>query len=152
MTSKTMNKTINRLSKYIGKEIIRTNPTYKGDGSYTDSTILLLGFTPDGKIRYRNTTLSWLFGDKEDTLPISFTDMNWTTYKKALRSGGTKLSKWRGKKIRRINPTTIGDRSFIKEPVTLLSASKSHMVVKYDDGSESVLDWSYTKFEDWIIA
>lgn len=49
MTSKTMKKTINRLSKYIGKEIIRTNPTYKGDESYTDSAILLLGFTPDGQ-------------------------------------------------------------------------------------------------------
>ena len=42
--------------------------------------------------------------------------------------------------------------SFIKEPVTLLSASKSHMVVKYEDGSESILDRSFTKFEDWIIA
>lgn len=151
MKRKTMKQTINRLSNCIGKEIIRINPTCNGDESYMDKPILLLGFTTDGSIRYRHTTYSWLFGNKERTLHISFTDMNWITYKKALRSGGTKLSKWKGKKIRRIEPTIMGDMSFIKEPVTLLSASKSHMVVKYEDGSESILDRSFTKFEDWII-
>lgn len=151
MENKTMKKTINRLSKCIGKEIIRTNPTYDGDGSYIEKPILLLGFTTDGRIRYRHTTFSWLFGDEEKTLPISFTDMNWITYRKALRSGGTKLSKWKGKKIRRIKPTAMGDKSFMDEPVTLLCASKSHMVVK-DYRSEFVLDQRYTRFEDWIIA
>ena len=149
---KTMKKTIKRLNKYIGKEIIRTKPTCEGDSSYTSHAILLLGFTAEGKIRYRESTLSWLSGNKEKILPTSFTDMNWITYKKALRSGGTNLSKWKGKKIRRINPTAMGSKSYINEPVTLLSASKSHMVVKRDDGFESVLDQSYTKFEDWIIA
>lgn len=61
MKRETMKKTINQLKKYIGKEIIRTKPTCKGDRSYTSDAILLLGFTPEGRIIYKKITLNWLF-------------------------------------------------------------------------------------------
>lgn len=151
MQSKTMKKTINRLSNYIGKEIIRTQPTYKNDGSYTKEPILLLGFTTDGRIRYKHTKEIWLYGDGEKVLPASFTDMNWITYKKALRSGGNNLNKWKGKKIIRINPTIKGSISFMKEPVVLISASRYHIVVLHDN-EPKVLSREYAEFKDWILA
>lgn len=156
MQSKTMKKTINRLSNYIGKEIIRIQPTYEKDWdyedwSYTEEPILLLGFTTDGRIRYKHTKEIWLYGDREKVLPASFTDMNWITYKKALRSGGNNLNKWKGKKIIRINPTVKGSMSFMKEPVVLISASRYHMVVLYDN-KPMVLNREYAEFKDWILA
>lgn len=151
MQSKTMKKTINRLSNYIGKEIIRTQPTYKKDWSYTEEPILLLGFTTDGRIRYKHEEKTCFFGDREKVLPASFTDMNWITYKKALRSGGNNLNKWKGKKIIRINPINKGIISFMKEPVILISASRYHMVVLYNN-KPKVLNRKYAEFKDWILA
>lgn len=155
---KSTRKVINYLRQYVGHEVLRTKPT-SGDWSYTDSPLLLVGFTSDGCIRYRHTGFeARIFGDEEFVLPIYFTDRNWITYKKALKAKGNQLNKWKGKKIRRIRPVaTIGDRSFMSgEAPTLISASKHHMVVMYNDwgleGKESVLRSDYMNPEDWELA
>ena len=153
-------KVINHLRQYVGHEVLRTKPAC-GDWSYTDdSPILLVGFTSDGCIRYRHT--GWeaqLFGDNEFILPFHFTDRNWITYKKALKAKGNELNEWRGKKIRRICPTsTTGDRSFMSgEAPTLISASKHHMVIMrnntYQKEEKSVvLRSDYMNPKDWELA
>ncbi len=156
---KALRKTINYLNQYIGHEILRTKPTH-GDWSYTsgDDPLLLLGFTSNGCIRYQHTGFdARILGDEEYILPLHFTDRNWITYKKALRAKNNKLNKWKGKKIRRICPTpTVGSRSFMREPVTLISASKHHMLVMYHDygldGQTTLLGADYMNPEDWILA
>lgn len=160
---KSTKKVINSLSKYIGHEIIRTKPAH-GDWSYTSrDALLLVGFTSDGCIRYRHTGIEAnLLGNEEYVLPFYFTDRNWITYKKALKAKSNELNKWRGKKIKRIRPTaTIGDRSYMcefgfEEPVTLVSASKYHMVIMHNDfllkGKTSVLRSDFINPEDWVLA
>ena len=156
---KSTRKVINHLRQYVGHEVLRTK-TARGDWSYTNgSPLLLVGFTSDGYIRYRHTGFeAQILGDKEFTLPVQFTDRNWITYKKALKAKGNELNKWRGKKIRRIRPTsTIGDHSFMSgEAPTLISASKHHMVIMYNDiclkGKKHVLRSDYMNPEDWKLA
>lgn len=158
--NKSTKKIVHYLSKYIGHEIIRTKPAGRyGDWSHTDSPMFLLGFTSDGciKCRYRR------YGkDIERVLPLHFTDYNWITYKKALKAKGNELNKWRGKKIKRIRPTAkIHDGSFMCKfdsdaPVTLVSASKHHMVIMHNapslKGNTYILNSAYVKPEDWVLA
>lgn len=156
---KSTRKIINHLRQYVGHEVLRIKPTC-GDWSYTDDIpILLIGFTSDGCIRYLHTGIeAQIFGYDEFVLPFHFTDRNWITYKKALKAKGNELNKWRGKKIRRIRPTsTCGDRSFMSSNVpTLISASKHHMVITYSgmwpEGTKYVLRSDYMNLEDWELA
>lgn len=156
---KSTRKVINHLRQYVGHEVLRTKPAC-GDWDYTDgSPLLLVGFTSDGCIRYRSTGFeAQIFRNKEFVLPFLYTDRNWITYKKALRAKGNELNKWRGKKIRRIRPTsTIGDSTFMsgKAP-TLISASKHHIVIMHNDigleGTKSVLKSDFVNPEDWELA
>lgn len=153
---KSTKKVINYLRQYVGHEIIRTTPAGI-DWSYTDSPILLLGFTSDGRIRYRHTREdAYLFGDNEFILPFFFTDRNWITYKKALKAKGNPLNKWRGKKIRRIRPTsTCNDRSFMSDVVdpTLISASRHHMLITFgQEGYPCLLRSDFMNLNDWELA
>ncbi len=153
---KSTRKVINHLRQYVGHEILRTKPT-NGDWSFTDdSPLLLVGFTSDGCIRYRYTgSEARFFGYDEFVLPFYFTDRNWITYKKAFKAKGNVLNKWRGKKIRRIRPTsTCGDRSFMSgDAPTLISASKYHMVIECGlKGTKCVLRSDYMNPEDWELA
>lgn len=155
---KSTKKTIKYLQRYIGHEIIRTKPA-RGDWSYTDDApLLLVGFTSDGRIKYRYTGMdSRILGDKERVLPPHFTDRNWITYKKALRAENNKLNQWRGKKIRRICPTYRHDSSFMSgNAPTLISASGHHMVIILNnfglEGVKSFLGPEFVKFEDWELA
>lgn len=155
---KSTRKTIKYLKRYEGHEIIRTKPVSE-DWSYTENPILLVGFTADGCIRYRETGFNLrIFGNQELVLPIQYTDRNWITYRKALKAKDNKLNEWRGKKIRRIRPTPIiGDCSFIEASApTLISASKHHMVIMYNDigieGDISILNRDYMNPEDWKLA
>lgn len=164
---KSTRKIINHLIQYIGLEVVRTKPKqgliWSGDWSYTDEPIIILGFTSDGCIRYRHPEReARIFGNKEGTLPFSFTDRNWVTYKKALRAKHNVLNKWRGKRIKRVRPTaTCNDHSYMcrfpfQQPPTLISASKYHMVIEHNDiglkGHKSVLRADYIKPEDWVLA
>lgn len=155
-------KIVNRLSMYIGFEIIRTKPTLEEDFSHTREPILLTGFTSDGRIRYRYVGMNaYIFGNEEFILPLSFTDRNWITLKKALKAEHNALNEWRGKKIKRICPTATGDHSFIYEydwskPPTLISASRHHMVIMSNDagleGRKAVLNFDFVNSKDWVLA
>lgn len=151
---KSTKKVINHLRRYVGHAVLRTKPTHR-DWSYTDGDpLLLVGFTPDGCIKYRHTGFDLvIFGDGEFILPISFTDYNWISYKKALKSKGNKLNMWKGKKIKRIHPVaTSGDRSYMNGYApTLVSASKHHIVIM-SHGKKKVLGPNYSLFEDWELA
>lgn len=153
---KSIKKTVNYLKQYIGHEILRTKPSY-GDWSYTSDSILLLGFTPDGCIRCLHTGIeAKIFKGKEDVLPIEFTDRNWITHKSAKKSKNNELNKWKGKRIRRVRPAGY-DRSFMREePPTLITASKHHIVIRYEDwilkGRMKILDSRYNKLEDWEVV
>lgn len=159
---KSTRKTINHLSQYIGHEIIRIKPAC-GNWSKTTEPILLLGFTPDGCIRYRYTDFNAvIMGNEEYVLPFSFTDRNWITYKKALRTKNNQLNQWKGKKIKRIIPTKrLGDSSFMcdspfEKAPTLISASKYHIVIEHNDmgleGRTSVLSPDFSIFSEWTLA
>lgn len=164
---KSTKKIIKALSRYIGHEIIRTKRIDTGDGSYTDYPILLIGFTPEGEIKYRNVMgRQNMYGDAVHILPSSFTDRNWITYKKALRAKNNELNKWKGKKIKRVCPTQNGNRAYMCEApcgefITLISASKHHLLIKNDNmmnnmnrlkGDEKILNYEFTNPKDWILA
>lgn len=156
---KSTRKIISRLNQYVGREMLRTKPTINGDWSYTTTPILLLGFTSDGKIRYRHLGIdAEIFGNDEYVLPLSFTDRNWITRKKAIKPKHNELNKWRGQRIKRICPTsTYGDRSFMGlYPPTLLSASKSHMLIMLNypllEGQECILRSDYMNPNEWVLA
>lgn len=156
---KSTRKTINSLRKYIGHEIIRTHPIH-GDWSYTDDPLLLTGFTPDGRIKYIHTGNGKnIFGSKEYILPIYYTDRHWITFKKALRPKNNPLNQWIGKKIIMTHPEPItGDRSFTHEecPVTLVSASRYHITIMYNDfglkGKKITLASRFNNPNDWRLA
>ena len=120
---------------------------------FINDPLLLIGFTSDGCIRCRWTGYQkQTFGDKEFVLPLGYTDCNWITYKEALKAKGNELNKWRGKKIRRIRPTSRGDRSWMTgEAPTLISASEYHMVIRVGI-QEVVLGLEFVNPEDWDLA
>lgn len=153
MQKKSTRKVVNHLRQYVGHEIVRTKPVC-WDWSYTNNPLLLVGFTSDGCIRCRHTGIAaGTFGNEEFVLPLHFTDCNWITYKKALKAKGNVLNKWRGKKIRRIRPTsTCNDHSFMSgDAPALISASKHHMVIMCND-IKCFLNSSYMNPEDWELA
>ena len=153
---KSLKKTVNYLTKYIGKEIVRTKPavyfTGVKDLSYMNRRIELVGFTAKGTILYKDLGL----GDHISEMPIEFTDRNYITYKKAVRNGKHPLRKWVGKEITRIRPTaTCGDRSYMGESVKLVSCSKHHMVINWKEGSfsfTSLLGEEFMAPDDWKLA
>ena len=157
---KSTRKVINHLSQYVGHEVLRTKPAC-GDWSYIDrEPLVMVGFTADGCIRYRYTGVNaMIFGYDEFVLPLYFTDRNWITYKKALKAKGNELNKWKGKKITRIRPNSrTGDRSYMSDeaPITLISASKHHMCIMYNqswlEGKKYVLGPDWINLEDWELA
>lgn len=155
---KSIRKTVRYLRRYIGHEIIRTKPANEENFFTSGAPILLVGFTKDGCIRYRYTGIATeIFGNKEFTLDNCYTDRNWITYKKAVRPKHNVLNNWRGKKIKRIRPTIYNDVNFmLGEPPTLISASKYHMQIQYNDtgrkGKKFVLGSIYIKPKDWVLA
>ncbi len=114
--NKATKRTVNYLRKYVGHVIIRTKETTViADFSYTDSPIILKGFTEEGEliIQYAEGTLERRsLGSEERILPLRFTDRNWKLYSRVRRVQDSELKKWVGKKIRRTTPTKIkGDHS-----------------------------------------
>lgn len=51
---KSRKKIINRLKPLIGSPIIRIRPTFTGNYGWTESPIILRGFTPEGGLIVRN--------------------------------------------------------------------------------------------------
>lgn len=147
-------KTINYLSQWLGKEIIRTKPTYTNDWSYTTTPILLVGFTPDGCIRYQRTSRDKDFHEsEEDVLYFSFTDRNWITLKKAMKPKNNRLNQWKGKKIKKFRTNTKWkSTSFMSGNFpTLIAASKHHLIVM-DAGKRYILNDASANAEDWALA
>ncbi len=156
---KSTKKIINHLKPFIGHEIIRTIPV-SNDANFTSYPVLLVGFTSNGCIRCRGTVhpSSILSENTEYVLPLLFTDRNWITYKKALRSKNNRLNEWKGKKIRRIHPTSFcEDYSYMdSKGVLLISASKHHLLIKnkshFCNETTRVLNFDFANPEDWILA
>lgn len=148
---KSLKKTIAHLRKFVGHEIIRTKPTTDiGDWSYTDEPVVFVGFTQDGCIKYIDPRL----GDKVRIFPLTFTDRNWITLKKALKPKGNPLNKWRGKKVVRNCPTCYGDNSFLRGdiPAILISSSKHHIILADEIVGKIICDSKYNNPNDWELA
>ncbi len=151
---KSLKKTIAHLRKFVGHEIIRTKPTTDiGDWSYTDEPVVFVGFTQDGCIKYIDPK----FDDKVRILPLTFTDRNWITLKKALKPKGNPLNKWRGKKVVRNCPTCYGDYSFLRSDIPdneqkLISASKYHIILEDKIVGKIICDSRYNNPNDWELA
>lgn len=151
---KSLKKTIAHLRKFVGHEIIRTKPTTDiGDWSYTDEPVVFVGFTQDGCIKYIDPK----FDDKVRILPLTFTDRNWITLKKALKPKGNPLNKWRGKKVVRNCPTCYGDYSFLRSDIPdneqkLISASKYHIILEDKIVGKIICDFRYNNPNDWELA
>lgn len=152
---KSLKKTIAHLRKFVGHEIIRTKPTTDiGDWSYTDEPVVFVGFTQDGCIKYIDPK----FDDKVGgVLPLTFTDRNWITFKKASRPKGNPLNKWRGKKVVRNCPTCYGDKSFLRSDVPgddqiLISASKYHIILEDKSLGEIICNSTFSNPNDWELA
>ncbi len=176
---RSIKKTVQYLRRFIGKEIIRTKPARfhfkdpKGlvkkmdlflacldgfrstteDFCYTDEFQILIGFTPDGRMIIRSSR-----GGSEHTLPIEFTDRNWIPMGRALRARHNTLNEYRGRMIKRIKPifyTNYVNRSFMDEPVQLISASPYHVIVFetfYCNGSTLILGPQHANPEDWVVV
>ena len=151
---KSLKKTIAHLRKFVGHEIIRTKPTTDiGDWSYTDEPVIFVGFTQDGCIKYIDPRL----GDKVRIFPLTFTDRNWITLKKALKPKGNPLNKWRGKKVVRNCPTCYGDYSFLRSDIPdneqkLISASKYHIILEDKFLGKITYNSRYNNPNDWELA
>ena len=160
--NKTIKKTVNSLKRFIAHTIIRTRETeIVGDFSYTDIPLILRGFSAKGEmiVQYANQTFERkVFGSTEHTLPIYFTDHNWKLYSRIKRVSDSELSKWIGKKVRRTVPTkNFGDRSFMDKPVTLVAASKYHLIIKREDSLWGTTDlytlrYEYADPREWELA
>lgn len=155
---------INELAKYIGKTIVRVGPTKNNDWSYTDGDpIKVLGIDKNGKLHYQYTGKdARIYGNDEFVLPRDFVDNNWILFQDAINpQENNPLNKWIGKKIKRIRPTEYGDKSYMckwsfEYPVTLISASRFHVFIEYNDpsfkGEKILLDPRMAKPEDWVLA
>lgn len=151
---KSLKKTIAYLRQFVGYEIIRTKPTTEvGDWSYTDEPVIFVGLTQDGCIKYIDPK----FDDKVRILPLTFTDRNWITFKKASKPKGNPLNKWRGKKVVRNCPTCYGDYSFLRSDIPdneqkLISASKYHIILEDKIVGKIICDSRYNNPNDWELA
>lgn len=152
---KSLKKTIAHLRKFVGHEIIRTKPTTNVvDWSYTDEPVIFVGLTQNGCIKYIDPK----FDDKVGgVLPLTFTDRNWITFKKASRPKGNPLNKWRGKKVVRNCPTCYGDKSFLRSDVPgddqiLISASKYHIILEDKSFGEIICNSTFSNPNDWELA
>lgn len=154
--------TINYLRKFVGHKVVRTKRTARtGDGSYTDTVLILRGFTEKGEviIQYAEGTFERrCFGPVEEVLPIEFTDRNWKLYSRVRKVPDSELNKWRGKKIRRTTPTIGGDRSYMREPVKLIAASRYHLIIEYTEamgwlqGTQQLLRYEFANPKEWELA
>ena len=153
---KSKEEVIEKLSKYVGKRIIRTRKTEFGDRSYTNESIVLLGFTDNGRI-IAETSIS-----KKYILSPDFTDNNWMLYEKIFEpNAANPINKWRWKKVKRIAPTQNGDcfgmctRNSEKAP-TLVAASKHHVVIisnsPGEEGEIIILESKFKNPKDWVLA
>lgn len=147
---KSLKKTIAYLRQFVGYEIIHTKPTTEvGDWSYTDEPVIFVGLTQDGCIKYIDPK----FDDKVRILPLTFTDRNWITFKKASKPKGNPLNKWRGKKVVRNCPTCYGDYSFLRSNIPdneqkLISASKYHIILEDKIVGKIICDSRYNNPND----
>ncbi len=151
---KSTKKVISRLKPLIGKEIIRIKPTNSGDFSYTDSPLVLLGFTVKGELIIRNEKRrDTKFYEK--TLPIQFTDAFWISYKRSRRAKNNSLNKWRGQYVRRIVPIEdpFKDISFMNpaDHYRLISVSKHHVFLERSDGSMAIQNCLYANPAEWEL-
>ena len=162
--NRSIKKIINkRLRKLVGHEIIRIGPTEPSyDSAYTEQPVILEGFTKSGKmiVKYPRR-LNCLFGSSQQILSTEFTDRKWRLYSRVFKKGNSKLNRWSGKKIRRINPVCFLSgykcTMFINEPVALISASKSYLVIKVENeflqlSQIRILRWEYANPRDWELA
>ena len=148
---KSLKKTINHLENFVDCEITRTKPTTNVvDWSYTDEPVVFVGFTQDGCIKYIDPKLD----DEVRILPLTFTDRNWITFKKASKPKGNPLNKWRGKKVVRNCPTCYGENSFLRGdiPGKLISASKYHIILEDKLLGKIICNSRYNNPKDWELA
>lgn len=153
---KSLKKTINHLENFVGHEMIRTKPTTNNNRviwSYTNEPVIFVGLTQDGCIKYIDPKLD----DKVRILPLTFTDRNWITFKKASKPKGNPLNKWRGKKVVRNCPTCYGDESFLRSDVPgdeqiLISASKYHIILEDKFLGKITCNSRYNNPNDWELA
>ena len=113
------------------------------DYSYTDDPIIITGLTSDGRIICKDVD-----GRYERILDTAFTDCNWVKYSSTFKATKNPLNKLRGQKVRRIRPTTRGDKSFMSGNVVIVNATYSHVVIEFK-GEKVVLGREYTNHKDW---
>lgn len=157
--NKKLRKNIHFLRKMIGHKIIRYRETTSGDFSFTSDPVILRGLTSDGCmiVSFPEGTFGFLLHKEIDILPKSFSDRNWKLYSRIKLCPEGHCSKWVGKYIHRVKPTSrIGDRSFIQEPVRLIAASKWHFIVEYNLSRwhkvRSILNYDYTNPKHWELV
>lgn len=162
---KSLKKTIAYLRQFVGYEIIRTKPTTEvGDWSYTDEPVIFVGLTQNGCIKYidpkQDGCIKYIdpkIDDEVRIFPLTFTDRNWITLKKASKPKGNPLNKWRGKRVVRKCPTCCGDYSFLRSDIPdneqkLISASKYHIILEDKIVGKIICDSRYNNPNDWELA
>lgn len=154
---KAIKKNVNYLRRLIGHKIIRTKETaIYGDFSYTSDPVILKGFTEKGEMIIQLPKESIFFKLGECKLPIEFTDRNWKLYNRVRKVGDNKLNKWKGKKILRTVPTKhLGDRSYMDEPVKLITASKYHIIFEFTEpflqGKSYCANYDFSNPKEWKL-
>lgn len=154
---KKLRKVIQSMRPYIGQQIIRIAPAIYPSGvgvkdySYGSEPVILRGFSSKGEARITRS-------DKQNrhahNCSISFTDRNWILYSDISCTGKSRLNKWRGRRIKRIRATKLGDRSFMSEEgVELIWATPYHVNISWNfmgEPRECLLNSLYAAPEDWV--
>ena len=132
--------------KLIGHRVVRIRETVEKDFSYKDDFVIIKEVTPNEELVVVTSS------GKEKLLPIDFNDRNWKLLSRVKNIPDSPLNKWKGRKIIRTCPTKQGDNSYITSPVTLINASRHHIIVESRNAHKTILDYFYANPKEWKLA
>lgn len=145
-----------------GVAYIRIAPVKYANGcmdySYTHEPMAFDGVASNGEfiMHYLGINAEFL-GTTPKKMGLEFSDSNWISVDKIKVGVKTSLHRHKGKMIKRVKPTPMGngkyDTSYIKNAVELVSATRYHLVV-FDNqlGKEIILDVRYANPDDWTLV
>lgn len=134
----------------LGHKVIRTRETeITRDFSYSDEVYIIEEVYPNGELLGKDSK------GKKIVFSRKFNDRNWKLFSRVKNVPDNPLNKWKGKKIVRtvpaLTPTTKHmDRSY-STPVTLIIASKYHLIIEVE-GERRILNYLWANPKEWKLA
>lgn len=138
--------------KLIGHKVIRTRETeITRDFSYSDEVYIIEEVTPSGNLIGKDSK------GKKIVFSRKFNDRNWKLFSRVKKVPDNQLNKWKGKKIIRTVPTKIPTtgyevNTFLSSPVTLIIASKYHIITENSEGKRIISNYLRANPKEWKLA